>query len=238
MRALLVNMTTAAALLWLARTLDLNPWFVIPVMLSPYGWHYSRQLWDNTLCIPVSALAVASYASFLWRRTSFSLASSLSCMILLLLIHLMAAALIAPMLLHMIIFYWRDLLKRWPTLIAVIFVGAIISVPYLGALRGEQDPSKIPAGAGGWWFPLLGARIISGANLSYLFTADWMSFVGARSLTPLAQAAWLISLISYPLMWLGISYAAIIAFRWMMRRHESASVREQILVLALASMAA
>jgi hypothetical protein len=237
MRALLLNIITAAALLWLARTVGLNPWFSVVIMLSPYGWHYSRQLWDNSLCIPLSALALAAYASFLSRRGSLSLAITLSCMILLLLVHLMAIALVAPMLLHMIIFRWRDLLRRWPTLLGVAIGGAIISLPYIGALRETHPDGSLPTGAAGWWFPLLGSRIISGANLSYLFPPDWMTFAGP-DVRALLYAAWAISLLSYPLMWLGLVYATIIAFRWLARRRKPAALLQQLAVLGLMVIAA
>jgi len=68
MRSLIFETTTAAALLWLTRVMRLSPWFVPLSMLSPWLWLYSREIWDNTFCIPLSALAVAGYGDFINTR--------------------------------------------------------------------------------------------------------------------------------------------------------------------------
>ena len=64
-RAMLLSSLTAAALIWLAKTLRLSPWFALVTMLSPWIWLFSRDLWDSTWCIPVSALLLAAYSRFL-----------------------------------------------------------------------------------------------------------------------------------------------------------------------------
>ena len=59
--ALLCSAATALALLWLARTLRLTPWFAAAVLLAPYLWLYQRTLWDATFTIPLGDSR--------WRRT-------------------------------------------------------------------------------------------------------------------------------------------------------------------------
>src|SRR5688572_19572819 len=62
-RAALCAGVTAIALLWLARSLRLNPWFAAAIVLAPYVWMYNRILWDASFAIPIGALALAAYAA-------------------------------------------------------------------------------------------------------------------------------------------------------------------------------
>jgi len=91
-RAVLTTAVIALALLWLCRTLDLWPWFVPPLLCSPYLWFYARAIWDNTFNLPLSALAFASAVSFLARGRAWTLLLSLACCLAMMLTHLMAVA--------------------------------------------------------------------------------------------------------------------------------------------------
>ncbi len=72
-RAAAFSAITAAALYWLAKTLRVTPWLAVAVMLSPWLWLYSRQLWDNSLCIPLCAMLFAAYADFVLTHRPWSL---------------------------------------------------------------------------------------------------------------------------------------------------------------------
>ena len=78
-RAGLVAGITAISLLWLCRTLRVSPWLAVAGMLSPWLYFYSRQIWDNSLCIPISALMLAAYADFLSTRRVRSLYLAVFC---------------------------------------------------------------------------------------------------------------------------------------------------------------
>ena len=89
LRAIVLTGVLALSLLWLCRTLGLWPWFIPPLLCSPYLWFYARAIWDNTFNIPLSALAFASAVSFLARGRAWTLLLSLACCLAMLLTHLM-----------------------------------------------------------------------------------------------------------------------------------------------------
>src|SRR4029077_3000920 len=78
LHVLLLLLTTGLALRWLARSLSLWPWFAVIPLLSPYTWFYSRVLWDNTLLLPLTTLALAGYAAYLSSGSSAGLRVSVA----------------------------------------------------------------------------------------------------------------------------------------------------------------
>ncbi len=69
--AALMAFVSAGALWSLARTLGLWPGFAAVPLLTPYFWFYARVMWDNTLLLPLAALAYAGYAAFLGAAIRF-----------------------------------------------------------------------------------------------------------------------------------------------------------------------
>ena len=57
--------------------MKISAWLAVLVMLSPWMWYYSRQLWDNSFCIPLSAMTIAAYADYLATRCGRSLSLSI-----------------------------------------------------------------------------------------------------------------------------------------------------------------
>lgn len=104
LRAGLCAGITALGLLWLARSLQLNPWFAAAVVLAPYLWVFQRILWDASFAIPVGTIALAAYAAFLRHGRLPTLPLALFCTLLLPFIHPQDLPLAAPILLHMA---WR-----------------------------------------------------------------------------------------------------------------------------------
>ena len=96
LRAVLMTLVVALALLWLARTLGLWPWFIPALLCSPYLWFYARAIWDNSFNIPLCALSFASAVSFLARGRPWTLVLSLACCVAMVLTHLMVARLRRP----------------------------------------------------------------------------------------------------------------------------------------------
>ena len=57
-RAVAVGGLTALGLLWLTQLLKVSPWLAVVTMFSPWMWYYSRQLWDNSLSLPLGRPAL------------------------------------------------------------------------------------------------------------------------------------------------------------------------------------
>ena len=130
-RSAVFTALTMLAVLWLARTLKLSPWFAVVTMLSPWLWLYSRSLWDSSLCIPISAMLLAAYADFLARPNATALRIAVLCGVLLLFIHFMALAVIAPLAFH-IAWLHRASLRRWKwSLGAILALCLFLFWPYL-----------------------------------------------------------------------------------------------------------
>ncbi len=214
LHALLLSTGTALALFWLARELRLWPWFAVVIALSPYLWFYNRLLWDNTLNIPLSALAVAAYAAFLSRRSGVALLLCVCCLLMEPLVHFMSLAMVVPFALHMLVFERRALWYRKWALLAVLaiaaaaywYYGRALYSDYLIPLYGQaRSATLVPAsqrievpGFGlGFAFPLLGGRLLSATGLDYFFGA-------ALESAPLLAVARAVSVIAFPLVWWGI----------------------------------
>jgi hypothetical protein len=207
-RALIFSGVTATALFWLCKTLKFSPWLAVVVMSSPWLWFYSRQLWDNSLCIPFCAMLIACYADFLTNRRTASLLGAAFCAMALLLLHFMALAIIAAFVLHLVIFERRAMWRpKWPLLAIVVGIFVLSSQYWLFLLHDFHR--EIPAdasGTQGWLYPLLGAHHLSAAGLGNIFGTDWKS----NSLLIVAQR---VTLIAYPLVWIGM-LLAVPRIRW------------------------
>lgn len=198
-------------LMMLARALNLGRWFILILLLSPYTWFYARHLWDNSFLIPLSCLALGSYALHLRIRTTekepstkaIVLAALLS--LLLPLIHFMALPLSLALLAHMIVFMRRDLWRaRWPLLIGGLLL-TVTHLPYFSLLldhvkhfEPHQRSSFISEG---WAFPLFGGKIFSGWNLEYFFGQHWLPD------SWLFRLAEMLTVLIYASVWFGIFLA-------------------------------
>jgi len=227
LRAALVSAATAGSLLWLARSLGLWGWFVPAVLISPYVWFYNRLLWDNSFFIPLGTTAMAAYAAFLARPRRWPLVVCLACLLFMPLIHLMAAAMVVPLIAHLVVTQARQL-WRWKYAVAgVVVAGCVAALPYAINLR-PANPVKIPApvGVNGWWFPLLGGRVLSAAHLAYFVGPDYFG-----EAPWLVGCATIVSLAGYVLVWAGIVLAA--AWSLAVFRGAAAGPREHVAVVCL-----
>ncbi|MGA2584519.1 MAG: hypothetical protein ABSG31_14685 [Tepidisphaeraceae bacterium] len=219
MRALFFMGVTAWGLIWIADATGCSRWLVPVSLLSPWFWFYSRQLWDGSLCIPMSALALGAYGRFLknYRPAALCLAIGLSFAMALL--NLQTAALLAPMALHMLIFQWRGLFRyKWPIL-SIVVISLCLGFRYLQfsvvmySTRELSGYSPID----GWFEPLLGFNYLSGAKIGVMLESNWASILGGpwKALVPAAQA---VSAIVYPLSWIGMVLACRSAAKCFARR--------------------
>jgi hypothetical protein len=212
LRAGLVTVVTAAALLWLTRTLRWSPWLSPLSMLSPFFWLYSRLLWDNTFAIPIGALLAASYVSFLNTRSKGAFVVVMACAAALPFIHPMTLPLVFAVGIHALWHHRGQFWRQRIALSAVIIITLISNGSYcLRVLRqmaqsprmgvtvsvAEQQPLTRPAALA---FPLMGGRLLS----AYNFYDSRGSEPGLES-TRLARIARDVSILAFPLVWLGIA---------------------------------
>jgi hypothetical protein len=230
MRAALVTIVTAASLIWLSRTLRLWPWFTVVLMLSPYLWFYSRLLWDNSFCIPLGALTLAAYAAFLQRRSAGPLCVTVAGVLGMPLIHLMGLGLAVPVVVHMLIFQRSSLRRHARVVVPLVLVCLFAAWPYWSILFSSHPISVTGiVGYVGWWFPLFGARLLGAGGLDYFFGEDWLRAGG-----PALSAACLISLVAYPMVWVGMVFA-VRQLAQRVRRGETPLLLNHIVGIVLAA---
>jgi hypothetical protein len=224
---------TLWGLFWLARAIGCNSWLAVLTLLSPWIWLYSRQLWDNTFCIPLAALAFGAYARFLGTQRISSLCIAIACCLAMPLAHLMSMALVIPMALHAIVFHWRDLLRHKWKVLSIIIAALFLSFDYMKYAWGRHAPHDLSdlSPIKGWLFPLLGARYMTATGLNPAICDGWETILGGawRFLVPSAE---IISAVAFPLSWLGIILAGRMIWRNPARR-EPMGATQHLALLAL-----
>lgn len=216
---------TAAALLWLIRTLRWNPWLAVLPMLSPFFWFYGRLLWDNTFAIPVGAMLVAAYLAYLRRESAAAFILGMACAVMLPFIHPMTLPLVAAVGIHAL-WHRRQAFRRYWIALLIVTIGAVFSCGSYGLRIGQQiaasrgmptvaahaEKSQLsrPAALA---FPLLGGRLFS----AYHFFDGRGCEPGLDS-TTIARAARIVSAVAFTLVWLGMA-AGIARFRAGWRRN-------------------
>ena len=241
-RAFLVTLVTGLSLFWIARLL---PRLVAPLgalaFLSPYLWFYSRQLWDNSFCIPLSALAFASYLAFTARPRAWVLVVTALSLTFMFLTHLMSLAVILPILGHFVWVHRKWIVRRW-WVAGLLAAGAfLLSWGYISYLLGA--PFKPPPAAeqgSGWLFPLLGGRTFSVVGLDYFLGKNWTAgaVLGAKDASRAAVV--LASALSYLLVWAGIVLCArqvLLVFRKKIEGEVGADLFFHASLLSLAVLA-
>jgi len=231
LRAILFSSLTVIVLDRLVKAVQLSGWFAVITMLSPSVWLYSRSLWDSTWCIPFSALLLAAYAQFLANPKPAALTKVIIFCVLLSLIHLMGAALVLPILLHLLIFHRERIwAARWRLGVAIL-VCIYVFWPYLFYFFGHLRPSVYGNQSGllGWFFPLFGGDFQTLNIASTL--PDWKVQAPAI-LQYLVEIAQWISRGAYTLVWLGMGLAVSGAVS-AIRGPRSASVTDHLCLVAL-----
>jgi hypothetical protein len=231
---------TAAALLWLTRTLRWSPWLAAMPMLSPFFWFYGRLLWDNTFAIPIGAMLVAAYTAFLRRESGTAFIIALACAVILLLIHPMTLPLVAAVGAHAIWHHRQAFGRHLIALIVVVICTAFTSGNYflrigrqfaqspkipIPLVQPEQTRLSRPAA---FAFPLRAGRLLS----AYHFF-DWRGTEPGPDSSAVARAARIVSTLAFGLCWLGMA-VCIIRFRAGWRRNgKPADALAAICILAL-----
>jgi hypothetical protein len=194
---------TAVGLLWLGRSLALPKWWAVAVLLSPYLWHYSRMLWDNTLCIPLSALSLAAYASFVVRPKPAPLALALAGLVACTMVHLMALALALPVVAHLLLTRGSFLLRtRLLPLVPALLVASLGFRFWLELLDLEPAKAALGPEPRALWFASFGGRLLTAGGLDYFFGQVWTArWLGGRGAAPATAAS---LLLGHGLVWGGM----------------------------------
>ena len=210
LRALLTGTITAASLLWLGRTLNLPLWFAAAVMVAPQITNHHRVLWDASFTIPLSALALAAFASFIRTRRPWPLRIAVVTAMELPLIHPQSLPIALPILGYLL---WKHRADLWKDR-----RGLLWTVGFLIALNAKYF---IVAGFNVIWrlthgtatsYPGVGSRAVSalapffGGHLlnGYDYTQTMARPPGPDWLV--ATVSWAARLV-YPLIWVGIGGA-------------------------------
>jgi hypothetical protein len=196
-----VSIFTAAlfyAGLRLLRSLPfLRPETLILLGLSPYVWFYSRDLWDNSWEIALSAVALPSYLGFCCRPNRRDMLLTLVALTLGLLTHLMMVAPLLGITVHFVLFH-----RAWGRRHAgfLLLVGAAcgaVAWPYLGYLlrhRRLSVPSHLwLRNVGGAANALLAPRYFMLIGFDYVAGLFWWLPppevpLGLRVIVPIAFA--------------------------------------------------
>jgi hypothetical protein len=233
-RTAAVTLVTAAALAWLSRSTGLRFGFAPVLMLSPWIYFYSRQMWDNSFLIPLSAMLLASYVGFLKTRSPWAFSIAALCSLLMPLIHLMALAMVVPVLLHLLLFEWRWILRFKFYLLVIGFVLGIFILPYIALFYStyEHVPPIDSSPWQGFAFPLLGAHHLSALGIGELYGEDWI--YNSRMPWPFVMTAcvWITGL-AYIAAWIGMILAVPSAWR-ICRQFGKGSIKDHLATLALA----
>ncbi len=238
-RVLAVSLVTGLSILWIARLLPrLSAPLGALAFLSPYLWFYSRQLWDNNFCIPLSSLAFASYLAFTKRPRVGVLGAVFLSWTFLFLTHLMALAVIVPMGIHFILVHRKWIARRWWVALLFAAGAAALSSGYLSYLAGAAVRPGPTAGGGGsgWLFPLLGGRTFSAIGLDYFLGKGWTSGAVLGGAIRSQAGAVAVSALSYALVWVGILLCGWRVFR-AARRGEERDLFFHASVIALSALA-
>jgi hypothetical protein len=206
----LMSGAIVGGLVWLSKSLRLWRWGVVALAMSPYVWFYDRLLWDNNFNIALGTIAVAAYASFLarpqGRGRGWVLGLALSVAGMMLLVHLMAAPLVVAMVAHLLVARRRDAREHW--LAVVTAAGAVLAAgwAYWPHVFHPVDVTRanLSVEPDGWWFALLGPRVLCGAWIEYLFSADWLRAGGNAWYTAFVLCSDGSSLLVFPVGWFGL----------------------------------
>jgi len=157
-----VSIFTAAlfyAGLRLLRSLPfLRPETLILLGLSPYLWFYSRDLWDNSWEIPLSAVALSSYLGFCCRPNRRDMLLTLVALTLGLLTHLMMLAPLLGIAVHFVLFHRAWGRRHTGFLLWVGAACGVVASPYLDYLLRNPNLADLSVP-----HPELWLRYVSGA---------------------------------------------------------------------------
>jgi hypothetical protein len=211
---------TAFGLLWLGRSLRLNPWFATAIVLAPYVWNFHRFLWDASFAIPLGTLALAAYASFLVTRSRRSLFTTIASTIAIVFIHPQDLPVALPIAGHLLWRHRPSMARHYIGIALILGITFALNASYFRkaydavAWRLTQEKKEISypgarfTRAESLFVPLLGGSILGGSRFA-------LNDSQLRVDPALLRIVRIGSSIAYPLIWLGIVSAVV----WVLKRN-------------------
>ncbi len=176
-KTILLSVAMGWFVYWLAKRFT----FLVPIggiitMISPYLWRYSRDLWDNILLAPLVGFVFVGALVFSqkprgWILIAMAIAAALATSI-----HLMALGVVGMIALHVMVFHWRELLKRWIWVVGAIVVFGLINFPYLWYLKDAYTPFPVHGSFASFWFAIYLARLFTAVAFEYILGNYWFFF--------------------------------------------------------------
>ena len=142
LRVLAMLFLSIAGMWLMAESLSLWKFFIPITLASPYFWYFSRHMWDNSFLIPLSVIALGSYAWFLSRNSRAALFLSFTAAVSLPLIHFMALPLSVILLCHMIIFSRKALWSLRFYLVGFVMLVLVSHWSYFNTLLHDINRFK------------------------------------------------------------------------------------------------
>lgn len=223
LRGALASAVTAGSLLWLARSAGMSPWFAGAVLIAPPVLQFQRLLWDASFTIPLGAFVLAAFAAFVRGGSARSLVGAVTGAAFLATIHPQALPLSGAVWGFLL---WRHrpalFRHRKPLGIALgiflalhaAFFGKFvyeIAQRLGGAVASGYPSGKAPQVA--ILAPFLGGKLLAAPQDAY---------------APPGPDAWMqmLTMLIYPLCWIGIALGAWHAWRFWKNRAQSATKSE------------
>lgn len=234
LRTAFFSAALGVALGLLARRLGWTVWSVVPFVVTPYFWIYARTLWDNTWLIPLGATAMALVAEWLATRRLAYLLALLANLWAMLMVHLMAVSVVAPIIGYLAFAERATIARHWRATAALAVILAGISAGYAVEARSpvawrEDGPRSMATLAS----PVWGPRLLSSYGLEYFLGYDWLD-ADESQLGALLLLCNLESLIVVPLCWGG--WLMSVGRGWRLWRQKQAwTTQDRLLALAAAS---
>jgi hypothetical protein len=243
LRALLCATVTAASLLWLARSLNLPPWFAAAILIAPQITNHHRVLWDASFTIPIGSLALAAFASFIRTRGKWPLRVAVVAALELPLIHPQSLPLSLPILGYLLWKHRADLREDrrgllWSVAFLLVFNAKYIFIATFNVIyRFTHGTGATYPGTGSRLdsvlAPLLGGHLLNGYDYVVKMARppgpDWL----------VTTASWGARLV-YLFAWLGMASALTRIPRalraWKSEDRSAASSLDLVAVVALGGL--
>lgn len=201
---------------------------VIFVFASPYLWFYSRNLWDNSLNIPLIAFTFAHGIRYLKEQKLCSFTIAIFGMNLAVQIHLMAIPAILGLGITLVVINWKHLLDHLKTVSLVIIINGLLFFPYakyLLSAKGAGSPSPILSLKQPLMFPFLGGRILSIYKFDYFLGKEFESYYFSW-----ARFCAYLEYLVVPLVWIGL-FVALRSYYLKYKVGETVDIRNKEVLL-------
>lgn len=200
-KMIFIYVVTLGSVVWIAKSTKLSLGLLVGLALtSPYLWFYSRDLWDNSFVIPLSAGFFAAYFDFIATKRTFSL--FLSCLFLCLgfLTHLVFVTIVFAFAVHFLLFEFTYIRKNFGKVLCLAAFSTAIVLPYLLHLVHQHPTQKFQTGdLGHLLMPFTGPRFFTSLGLEYFLGETWTKPFASNVMNGVWFLLTGVSALAYPL---------------------------------------